>query len=38
MGLKSVMEKTCVWCVVATLVALSLLAVIWMISLAQLIQ
>jgi len=37
MGLKSVMEKTCVWCVATTLVVLSLLAVIWMISLAQLV-
>jgi hypothetical protein len=38
MGLKSVMEKTCVWCVAATLIALSIIAVIGMISFAQLVN
>jgi ribosomal protein L30/L7E len=35
MSLKTATEKTCVWCVAITLVALTLLAVTWTIILAS---
>ncbi len=38
MSLKTVMEKTCGWCVAATLVAISVFVVLWMVSFAQLVN
>jgi hypothetical protein len=35
MSLKSVVGKTCVWCVAAAVAALSLLAVTWVVILAS---
>jgi hypothetical protein len=35
MSLKSVVSKTCVWCVAAAVAGLSLLAVIWVVILAS---
>lgn len=35
MSLKSVVGKTCVWCIVGATAALSVLAIIWMIIIAS---